>query len=82
MTWLWIVLYVLAGLATVPFIARSMYDPDDDGIVSGDKNACTFIALGACYAWPLYWVGALFIGLAGLLSPLIFRDKGETGSNG
>jgi hypothetical protein len=77
--WLWFTLYALAGVVSVPLIARWMYDPDLGGL-NGDRTACVFIAsLGGAPVWPIWLALWMLIHASAFAASLIFRDSEPTG---
>lgn len=74
----WIALYALGALVSIPFIARSMYEPD--GGIESSKHACTAMGITSSLIWPLFAAFGLIYLISKWTAPLIFgtgKKRGE-----
>lgn len=74
----WIALYALGGLVSVPVIARAFYHPDG-GTLESSKETAVGLALGNAFLWPFWAVIGLGVLVSRLLTPLIFRSADQEG---
>jgi hypothetical protein len=75
MTALWITGYALGYLATVPVMARCMYDPDDGGLLD-DRSFVIGMAVVNAVVWPVWAVlGFAFVLVPHLLGRFILGNQ-------